>query len=112
MLDLGRANLPYIIHWDYKQKYEVGSLNPIEEFLRNKPYEHRVAGLPFRAPQGLELMDQVYRIEWMQQHFPYYNIQCLDIIQMPRMPEDLKSYLTALSPHAVNDAPSMRVTGS
>ncbi len=112
LLDLGRANLPYIIHWDYKQKYEVGSLNPIEEFLRNKPYEHRVAGLPFRAPQGLELMDQVYRIEWMQQHFPYYNIQCLDIIQMPRMPEDLKSYLTALSPHAVNDAPSMRVTGS
>jgi hypothetical protein len=98
VLDLGRANLPYITHWDYKQKYEVGALNPIEEFLRNKSYEHRVAGLPFRAPQGLELLDELYRIEWMQQHFPYYNIQCLDIIQMPRMPEDLKSYLEALSP--------------
>ncbi len=96
---MGRANLPYIIHWDYIQKYEVGSLNPIEEFLRNKPYEHRVAGLPFRAPQGLELIEELYRIEWMQQHFPYYNIQCLDIIQMPRMPEDLKSYLETLSPH-------------
>jgi hypothetical protein len=98
VLDLGRANLPYIIHWDYKQKYEVGSLNPIVEFLREKPYEHRVAGLPFRPPQGLELLDELYRIEWMQHHFLYYNIQCLDIIQMPRMPEDLKSYLEALSP--------------
>ncbi len=105
VFDLGRANLPYIIHWDYKQKYEVGSLNPIEKNLRNKPYEHRVAGLPFSAPQGLELLDQVYRIEWMQQHFPYYNIQCLDIIQMPRMPEDLKSYLETLHPHSMTDVP-------
>ena len=47
VLDLGRANLPYIIHWDYKQKYEIGSLNPIVDFLRNKPYEYRVVGLPF-----------------------------------------------------------------
>jgi hypothetical protein len=98
VFDLGRANLPYTIPWDYKQKYEVGSLNPIEEFLRNKPYEHRVAGLPFRAPQGLELLEELYRIEWMQHHFLYYNIQSLDIVQMPRMPEDLKSYLEALSP--------------
>lgn len=29
----------------------------------------------------------------MQHHFPYYNIQCLDLIQMSRMPEDLKAYL-------------------
>jgi hypothetical protein len=104
VFDLGRANLPYIIHWDYKQKYEVGSLNPIEDFLRHQPYEHRVAGLPFRAPQGLELLDELYRIEWMQQHFPYYNIQCLDIIQMPRMPEDLQSYLEALSPRGPDAA--------
>jgi hypothetical protein len=102
---LGRADLPYIIHWDYKQKYEVGSLNPIEEFLKDKPYEHRVAGLPFEPQQQLRLYNNafggngIYRIEWMQQHFPYYNIQCFDIIQMPRMPEDLKSYLMALSPH-------------
>ena len=104
IFDLGRANLPYIVHWDYKQKYEVGSLNPIVEFLRNKPYEHRVAGLPFRAPEGMELFDQLYRIEWMQHHFPYYDIQCLDVIQMPRMPEDLKSYLEALSPRGTADS--------
>lgn len=98
IFDLGRADLPYITHWDYKQKYEVGFLNPIVNLLREKPYEHRVAGLPFRAPEGMEWLDQLYRIEWMQHHFPYYNIQCLDIIQMPRMPADLKMYLEALSP--------------
>lgn len=98
VFDLGRADLPFVIHWDYKQKYEVGALNPIVEFLREKPYEHRVAALPFRAPEGMELLDQIYRIEWMQHHFPYYNIQCLDWIQMSRVAEDLKMYVEALSP--------------
>ena len=104
IFDLVRADLPYVIHWDYKQKYEVGTLNVVVEKLREKPYEHRVAGLPFRAPEGLELLDQLYRIEWMQHHFPYYNIQCLDIIQMPRMPEDLKAYLEALSPRGTAES--------
>ena len=98
IFDLVRSDLPYVIHWNYKEKYEVGTLNPVVEKLREKPYEHRVAGLPFRAPEGMELLDQLYRIEWMQHHFPYYNVQSLDIIQMPRMPEDLKAYLTALAP--------------
>jgi hypothetical protein len=97
IFDLGRADLPYVIHWDYKQKYEVGSLNPVVDFLRNQPYEHRVASLPFRGLEGTELLDQIYRIEWMQHHFPYYNIQCLDWIQMPRIAEDLKMYLEPLS---------------
>jgi hypothetical protein len=75
IFDLGRANLPWVVHWDYKQKYEVNSLNPILGFLRDKPYEHRVAGLPFHPPQGLELFDELYKIEWVQHQFPYYNIQ-------------------------------------
>ena len=98
IFDLGRANLPWVTHWDYKQKYEVGSLNPILQFLCDKPYEHRVAGLPFHPPEGLELFDELYRIEWAQHHFPYYNIQSLDIIQMPRMPEDMQAYKEALAP--------------
>ncbi len=100
LFDLGRADLPYIIHWDYKQKYEVGSLNPIVNFLRNKPYEHRVAALPFNPPSGLGLFSELYRIEWTQHLFLYYAIQCLDVIQMSRMAEDLKSYYDALSPHS------------
>ncbi len=104
LFDLVRADLPYVIHWDYKLKYEVGTLNPIEDFLRQQPYEHRVAALPFRAPEGMELLDELYRIEWMQHHFPYYNIQCLDIIQMSRMPANLKAYLEALTPRGTPES--------
>jgi hypothetical protein len=104
LFDLGRANLPYVIHWDYQQKYEVGTLNPVVAQLTKNPWEQRVAGLPFHAPEGMELLDQVYRIEWMQHHFPYYNIQCLDLIQMPRMAADLKMYLEALSPRGTAES--------
>ena len=104
LFDLVRADLPYIIHWDYKQKYEVGTLNPVVDFLRDKPYEHRVVGLPFHAPQGQELLDQLYRIEWMQHLFLYYNVQCLDVIQMSRMTEELKAYYEALSPRGTAES--------
>ncbi|MGA2787523.1 MAG: hypothetical protein ABSF60_08345 [Verrucomicrobiota bacterium] len=104
VFDLGRANLPYIIHWDYKQKYEIGSLNPIVDFLRHKPYESRVIGLPYPAPPNLPPLDSwfvdLYNIEWAQHHFPYYNIQSLDKIQMPRMPADLEAYEMALRPRS------------
>ncbi|HEY3932485.1 MAG TPA: hypothetical protein VGM58_08960, partial [Verrucomicrobiae bacterium] len=38
-----------------------------------------------------------YRIEWAQHQFPYYNIESLDIIQMPRMPVDLETFDAALA---------------
>jgi hypothetical protein len=114
--DLGRADLPYIIHWNYKQKYDIdpanptNSTNPIINFLRDKPYEHRVASLPpFNVSQHLPLYDdwfgELYRIEWAQHHFPYYNIQSLDKIQMPRMPADLMAYEAALSPRSADTIP-------
>ena len=101
LADLGRANLPYVIHWDYKFKYEVGSLNPIVDFLRNKPYEHRVAELPFPVPSQMppppfDGSGGLYRIEWSQHLFPYYNVQSLDVIQRPRVGSDTAAYETAL----------------
>jgi len=92
VFDLGRANLPWVIHWDYKQKYEINSLNPVLRLLSDRPYENRVADLPFRIPPELQLFEEVYRIEWMQHHFPFYNIQSLDFVQMPRMPDDIRAY--------------------
>ncbi|MGD0745360.1 MAG: hypothetical protein ABSA45_09410, partial [Verrucomicrobiota bacterium] len=110
--DLGRADLPYIIHWDYIQKYDIdpanpaNSTNPIINYLRDKAYEHRVAFLPFNVSQHLPLYDDwfgdLYRIEWAQHHFPYYNIQSLDKIQMPRMPADLMAYETVQVPHSTD----------
>jgi hypothetical protein len=93
VIDLGHANLPWVVYWDYKYKY---ASNPVIDFLRDNPYEHRVAGLPFRAPAELSLLEQMYRIEWLQQHFYYYNVQSLDIVQMPRQPVDLKAFEGAL----------------
>ncbi len=99
VIDLGRANFPWIIYWNYKQKYAT---NPVIEFLRDKPYENRVALVPgwipfvFRLPEDLlraeTNLDQLYHIEWAQHHFQYYNIQSLDIVQMPRMPADLDTF--------------------
>jgi len=99
IFDQGRANLPYVIHWDYKQKYEIGSLNPIEKFLAEKPYAHRVGKLlepPLSTPEPFQAFDQLYGIEWTQHHFLYYNIQCLDVIQQPRQAGDLAMYQEAL----------------
>jgi len=108
VVDLGRANLPYIIHWDYKQKYDIdsaspaNSTSPIINFLRDKPYEHRVAGLPFHSPPQFSLFEELYRIEWVQHHFPYYNIQSLDIIQRSRMPANEAAYEMALAPRSAD----------
>ncbi len=96
LFDLGRANLPWIVYWDVGYKY---ASNPIIDLLRDKPYEHRVTMLPFASGNNSEqlgLMKQVYGIEWVQQMFPCYNIQCLDVIQEPRVPQDKATYLAAL----------------
>jgi len=104
VLDLGRADLPWIVFWNYPQKY---ASNPIVALLRDKPYEHRVAMLRFPAPEPLppynDQFEGLYNIEWSQQLFTYYNIQSLDIIQMSRMPEDLAAYQRALMPQNTPD---------
>jgi hypothetical protein len=93
--DLGRANWPYIVYWNYKEKYEVGHPEPVIDFLAKKPYEHRVAYLlppPLYTPDAFAYFHQLYEIEWKQQLFPYYDIQTLDIVQMPRTPQDLEAF--------------------
>ena len=100
VFDLGRAALPFIVHWDYREKYDLDLKNPVIEFLRERPYEHRMAALPFPVPEQYELLGQLYRIEWAQHHFPYHNIQSLDVVQMSRMPTDLMAFEKAWSSHA------------
>jgi len=100
VLDLGRADLPYVTYWNYVEKYEVGTLDPIIQFLADKPYEHRVQMLPFRPAPGQEMFSELYNIEWVQQLFPYYNIQSLDLFQRPRMGSDIATYEGALTPHS------------
>ena len=103
--DLGRANEPWVIYWDYKEKY---ASNPIIDRLREKPYEQRVTMLPFRTPPQFSLLGQLYQGQWLKHLFPYYNVQSLDTVQMPRMPEDLAAFEKALTPRDATN--SLRVT--
>jgi hypothetical protein len=94
LADLGRANLPWIVFWDYQDKYAT---NPITERLRDKPYEHRVTILPGTLPANVPNLTRIYRLEWLQQQFPYHDIQTLDIVDMPRKPVDFAAYMAAPS---------------
>lgn len=97
--DLASADLHFIVFWNYKQKYEVGNLEPIVKFLADKAYERRVAYLlsqPLPTPDACESFHELYGIEWTQQLFPFYNIPTLDIVQMPRVPDDLEAFNDAL----------------
>jgi hypothetical protein len=94
VVDLGRANQPWILYWDYEAKY---ASNPIIDRIRERPYEHRVAMIPFTAPPQLALLGRLYNSQWLKHQFPYYNIQSLDIVQMPRMPVDLAAFEKAFT---------------
>ncbi len=119
VVNLGRADRPWICVWDYKKKYES---NPIVDRLREKPYEHRVADMPreflepeFQRAFGKKdpaartdfLLYQLYSREWAQHLFCYYNIQSLDIVQLPRKPKDLKAFEDALKPHSDTNSPAL-----
>jgi hypothetical protein len=96
VVDLGRANQPWIMYWNYPDKY---ASNPIIEVLRNQPYEHRVTLLPgAQTAPNAPTLERLYRLEWLQQQFPYYNIQTLDVVDMPRKPLDLVAFGRALTP--------------
>jgi hypothetical protein len=108
VVDLGRANLPWIIYWDYPRLY---ASNPVLDELRAKSYEHRVMLFPldqlvdFRRlsaearplAEAYVSLVNLYHIEWKQHQFPYYNIQCLEYVQMPREPTDLLNFRTRMA---------------
>lgn len=97
-VDLGRANTPWIIHYDYETKY---ASNSVIDMLRQSPHEQRVTGLFFpldgEAGQVQQVLMQVYQLEWLQHQFQYYDVQSLDIIQMPRAPAETAAFKTALA---------------
>ncbi|HEX5398602.1 MAG TPA: hypothetical protein VFY06_06080 [Verrucomicrobiae bacterium] len=104
LADMGRANLPWINHWNYPQKY---ASDPIIDFLKTKPYEHRVIQIPLRVPDQYALFNGnsgLYAIEWVQQLFPYYNIQSLDLVMRPRVGSDLETYENNFLPSSNDDA--------
>jgi hypothetical protein len=87
--DLGWANQPWIVYWNYPDKYAT---NPIIDRLRERPYEHRVGMAPLDLPPQLTILTKLYRREWLQHQFPFYSIQSYEMVEMSRMPEDYSAF--------------------
>ena len=95
LVDLGRANLPWIVPVDYKEEY---SSNPVLDYLRQQPYDQRVVLVPMQLPPPLALIRNLYKVEWLQHQFPFYDIQAFDMVSIPRLPEDLAAYQKQYDP--------------
>ncbi|MEI2725311.1 MAG: hypothetical protein V9H26_17860 [Verrucomicrobiota bacterium] len=105
LLPVGRE---WVVMVNWKEKYES---NPVVDFLRERPYEQRVAIFPLerfadvrRLPREMQPLLQQYNFftrlygtEWTQHLFQYYNIQTLDIIQEPRVATDKAAYESVLA---------------
>jgi len=92
--DLTRANQPWVVYWNYHQKY---ASNPIMDLLKDKPFEHRVSGLGGETQHSPFSLSRLYNQVWLQQQFPYYNIQTINIVQMSRTPADYSAFISAMN---------------
>lgn len=113
--DFAHANRPWIVYWNREAKYAT---NPVIDTLRRNPYEQRVKMVPRvflrdqlaslqqlygadqlqRLVQYYGLLENLYGIEWVQHLFQFYNIQCLDVIQEPRMAAENAAFKAAFPP--------------
>jgi hypothetical protein len=95
LVDLGRADQPWINYWDTAYKYAD---DPIVNFLADKPYEHRV-GMLGGDPKDQQylILNEMYGTAWKQHLFWYHNIQCVDIVQEPRVGQDKIDFMAAIN---------------
>lgn len=109
--DVGRADRWWLKYYNYKEKY---AMNPVLDFLRKEPYEKKSTAklMPFghydisACPAPRKPFDgNFYAVcnEWLQNQFPYYDIQALDIIQAPRTPEMDNNMAQAFMPRTAAD---------
>ena len=97
VIDLAHADLHWVVYQNYKVKY---ASNPIVDFLKEKPYEHRVTMFPFQVNEQLSFLQQVHYVEWLQHLYLYYNIQSLDVAQEPRSASDNLAFREAFQKSA------------
>lgn len=97
VVDLSRANAPWIKHYNYQEKY---ASNTLLDFLRQKPWEARVRMPSLGVNDQYQMLLRFYQVEWLQHQFPFYNIQSLDVAQDPRPPADKTEFIEAVVPRA------------
>jgi hypothetical protein len=109
--DLSRADVPWIRYFNYKQKY---TMNPVVDLLRKDPWEHRVVSRT--SPMGgydLGGADANFGglcHWWLENDYPYNDIESLEIDQAPRMPALDSSYIGNFVIRSGNDlTPALRL---
>jgi len=89
-LDLGRAAAPWVVHADYRHRYEA---NPVVKYLQGQEKEYgRLTSrlLPFSRSLLAQPNDSLWAVVqnlWLEHHLQYFRIQTLDVIQWPRTPD-------------------------
>jgi len=88
--DLSRADIPWIRYYNYKGTM---SLNPVTDLLRHEPWEHRVNSRVW--PSGGYLTPNLTLLchWWLENDYPFNDIQSLEIDQDPRMALLEQNYL-------------------
>lgn len=103
--DLARAATPFVLHYNYQRRYEP---NVVTDFLRQKPWEHRVVARPHPVIRStFSARDDgtwpAVHNQWLEHQMPFNEIQTLDIWQMPRRPELDEAMLEGFGPKTEND---------
>ena len=105
-VELGMAATPFILHYDYPHRYES---NAVLGLLAKEPWLGRVTARIFPDQRATlsgpgPSLWSLLQNQWMEQQFPFFRIQELDIWQMPRMPERDAELLAALRPGSPSEA--------
>lgn len=111
VVDLVRSDIPWVKYYDYKSRYQS---NAVVDLLKEKPWNHRVTAFLNPRRAGLLVVSQEFAFlekEWLENHFQYYNIQSLDIDQMPRIPELEAAYLDAFLPKPTDFSTAAQYVG-
>ena len=92
ILDLSRADAPWVRYYDYKYKY---SMNPVVDFLRHEPWEHRV--MSRFSPTGGYIPGEgnlgALCHWWLENDYLANNIESLEMDQAPRLPDLDRNYI-------------------
>jgi hypothetical protein len=93
VLDLARTDALWVRYFDYQQKY---SMNPVVDFLRHEPWEHRVMSrLSPTGPYDMAGEGNLGAIchWWLENDYLANNIESLEIDQAPRLPDLDRNYI-------------------
>jgi hypothetical protein len=88
--DLSRADIPWIRYYNYKEKM---SPNPMVDLLKREPWEHRVNSRTWPAGGYMTQSLTMPCHWWIENDYPFNDIESLEIDQAPRMASLDSDYL-------------------